>query len=97
LKTTSPYNFTLFASSANSNESPTSVSVDGCNRLWAVFVGFGIRIYDLNSHSLLKAWNLSSTYPVLYDMVLTNQYQLYLADNDVGVLASYGLGLQCTN
>ncbi len=97
LQTTSPYNFTLFASSASNSESPTSVVIDGCNRLWAVFVSFGIRIYDVNSRSLLAAWNLTSTYPLLYDIVLTNQYQLYLADNYAGVLVRYGSELQCTN
>jgi hypothetical protein len=97
LQTTSPYNFTRFASSASISESPTSLAIDGCNRLWVVFVKFGIRIYDINSHSLLMAWNLSSTYPALYDIVLTNQYQLYLADKTDGMLARYGLPLQCTN
>jgi hypothetical protein len=97
LKTTLPYNFTRFASSASNIESPTSLTIDGCSRLWVVFVKFGIRIYDINSHSLLSAWNLSSTYPALYDIVLTNQYQLYLADKTVGKLISYGSQLKCTN
>jgi hypothetical protein len=97
LNTSPPYNFSRFASSATSAESPTSVTIDGCNRLWATFVNFGIRIYDINSRSLLKALNLTSTYPALYDLVLTNQYQLYLADKTVGVLTRYGSELQCTN
>ncbi|CAF1340494.1 unnamed protein product [Adineta steineri] len=97
LKTTSPYNFTLFATSATSSESPTSVTFDGCNRMWAAFVNFGVRIYDINSRSLLYAWNLTSTYSTLYDIVITNQYQLYLADKTSGTLARYGSELQCTN
>ncbi|CAF3741848.1 unnamed protein product [Adineta steineri] len=97
LKTTSPYNFTLFATSASSSESPTSVTFDGCNRMWAAFANFGVRIYDINSRSLLYAWNLNSTYSMLYDIVITNQYQLYLADKTSGTLARYGSVLQCTN
>ncbi|UJR38431.1 hypothetical protein I4U23_031099 [Adineta vaga] len=97
LKTTPPYTFTFFATSASSSESPTSVTVDSCNRLWVTFVNFGVRIYDIDSQSLLLSWNLTSIYPSLYDMVLTDQYQLYLADKNNGKLARHGTELQCTS
>jgi hypothetical protein len=97
MKTSSPYNFTIFVSGSNINESPANVAVDNCNRLWVVFYGYGIRIYNLSSAAILATWNLTTTYPALYDLALTDQYQLYLADKSVSKLARYGSALQCTN
>jgi len=97
LKTSSPYNFTLFVPGSSSSESPTAAVVDSCNRLWVVFYGYGVRIYNLSSAAILATWNLKTTYPQLYDLALTDQYQLYLADKSVSKLARYGSALQCTN
>ena len=97
MRTSSPYDFTQFASSLNGSESPANAIVDNCNRLWVVFYGFGIRIYDINSGATLYSWYLSATYPQLYDLILTDQYQLYLADASASKLARYGVPLQCTN
>ncbi|CAF1248218.1 unnamed protein product [Adineta ricciae] len=96
LRTSAPYNFTLFALTTNATETPASVTVDGCNRVWVVYAKFGVRIYDLNSRALLMSWKLFPTYPLLYDLVLSDQYQLYLADYSTGKLARYGSGIQCT-
>lgn len=97
LRTSAPYDFTLFAASTSGAESPTSLTVDGCDRLWVAFAQFGVRIYDVPSRSLLFAWNLSTLYPLLYDLELTKRYQLYLADKSSGTLARYGTELQCTD
>ena len=99
LKTSPPYNFTQFASSTSNNESPANLVIDGCNRLWVAFTRYGIRIYDLNTTVMLGTWNMSSVAynPALYDIVLTKQYQLYLADIARGTLSRYGSPLQCTN
>jgi hypothetical protein len=97
LKTSSPYNFTLFVPGSSINESPTAVTVDNCNRLWVVFYGYGVRIYDLSLAVILATWNLKTTYPQLYDLALTDQYLLYLADKNSSKLARYGSALQCTN
>ena len=99
LQSSSPYNFSQFASSANGAESPANLAIDGCNRLWVAFFGFGLRVYDLSSRVMLGYWNMknSSYNPVLLDLVLTEQYQLYLADNSAGTLTSYGSALQCTD
>ena len=97
MKTSSPYNFTLFASGLSNSESPTNVVVDNCNRLWVVFYGFGIRIYNISTGAILYSWDLTATYSYLYDLVLTDQYQLYLADATTNKLARYGSALQCTN
>ena len=97
METSPPYNFTLFATSSSGSESPADVTVDSCNRLWVVFAGYGIRIYNISSGAILATWNLAATYPSLFDLVLTDQYQLYLADPSVNTLALYGSALQCTN
>lgn len=99
LKTLPPYDFSQIASSMSNNESPVNLIVDNCNRLWVAFYGYGLRIHDLNSTAILGSWNMSSvTYsPALYDLVLTEQYQLYLADKVNGTLSRYGSALQCTN
>lgn len=96
LQTSPPYNFTVFIAGTSINETPMAVSVDSCNRFWVVFIGYGIRIYNISTRATLATWNLAATYSVLYDMVLTNQYQLYLSDKRVGKLARYGSALQCT-
>jgi hypothetical protein len=97
LKTSSPHNFTLFASGLSINEFPVAVTVDNCNRLWVVFYGYGVRIYYLSLAVILATWNLKTTYPQLYDLALTDQYLLYLADKNSSKLARYGSALQCTN
>ncbi len=97
MKTSSPYNFTLFISGSSIIESPMAITVDSCNRLWVVFYGYGIRIYNISSAAILATWDLSTIYPALYDLALTDQYQLYLADKSVSKLARYGSALQCTN
>ena len=97
METSPPYNFTLFAAGSSSSESPTDVTVDSCNRLWVAFYGYGIRVYNISTGAVLNTWSLVATYPQLYDLVLTDQYQLYLADKSVSKLARYGSALQCTN
>ena len=97
MKTSSPYTSTLFASTSSSSELPSSITVDSCNRLWVGFYGYGIRIYNISSGAILGTWNLVATYPQLYDLILTDQYQLYLADAYTNQLARYGSSLQCTN
>ena len=99
LRTSSPYDFSQFASSASSAECPVNLAIDSCNRLWVAFYGFGLRIYDLSSMTMLGDWNMKtgSYNPALLDIVLTSQYQLYLVDNVAGTLTSYGSALQCSN
>ena len=99
LGTTSPYNFSHFASSMSNTEAPANLAIDSCNRVWVIFLGFGLRIYDLSSGGMLGTWNMSSApyNPGLLDLILTSQYQLYLADNSAGTLTCYGSALQCTN
>ena len=97
IRTSSPYNITQFTLSSSNSESAANVVVDSCNRLWVAFYGFGIRIYNISSGATLYSWNLIATYPQLYDLILTDQYQLYLADASTSKLVRYGLPIQCTN
>ena len=98
LKTSSPYNFTLFISSYSSAEIPMALTVDSCNRLWVAFFKYGVRIYNVTTAALLATWNLTTTIsPLFYDLALTDQYELYLADQSSSKLTRYGSALQCTN
>ena len=100
LRTLPPYNFSIFIAGVNLSESPANLVIDSCNRMWVAFLGFGVRIYDLNSSRTLHEWDMTSSSPnnrQLLDLALTHQYQLYLADNSPGRLTRYGSALQCTN
>ena len=100
LKTLPPYNFSSFASSMTSSESPANLAIDSCNRMWVAFFGFGVRIYDVNSTVMLNAWNMTASLPASLhplDLVLNSHYQLYLADYSPGRLTRYGSALQCTD
>ncbi len=46
----------------------------------------------------LASWNMSISYPTLYDMILTCDYKLYLIDYSMSQLIHYGSSLQeqCT-
>ena len=100
LRTLPPHNFSRFASTVNKRESPTNLDIDRCNRMWVAFYGLGVRIYDMNSTVMLHEWDMSLSAPYssnVLDLVLTRQYQLYLADLSPGRLTSYGSALQCTS
>ena len=100
LQTLPPYNFSRFVTSISNSESPSNLAIDSCNRMWVIFYGFGVRIYDRNSTVMLHAWDMnssSSTNLYFLDLVLTHEYQLYVADNSPGRLTRYGSALQCTN
>lgn len=96
---TSTLTWSVLVSNTNSTEVPVTLFVDSCGtRLWALMLGFGIRIYDRINGNELASWNMSTTYPTLYDMVLTSTYELYLIDYSMNRLVRYGssLNTRCT-
>lgn len=100
LQTLPPYNFSRFATSIDNSDSPSNLAIDSRNRVWVIFYEFGVRIYDRNSTVMLHAWDMtasSSANLYFLDLVLTHQYQLYVADNSSGRLTRYGSALQCTD
>ncbi|CAF5229244.1 unnamed protein product, partial [Rotaria magnacalcarata] len=93
------FTWSILVPNYNSTEIPMSLAVDSCgNRLWVLMLGFGIRIYDRIYGNEIASWNMSMSYPTLYDMILTSDYELYLIDKSMNQLIHYGLSLtdQCT-
>ncbi|CAF1502879.1 unnamed protein product [Rotaria magnacalcarata] len=96
---TNTFTWSILVPNYNSTEIPMSLAVDSCgNRLWVLMLGFGIRIYDRIYGNEIASWNMSMSYPTLYDMILTSDYELYLIDKSMNQLIHYGLSLtdQCT-
>lgn len=85
----------LVPSNNASGEIITALAVDSCGeRLWVLFSGFGLRIYDRSTGDELAAWDLSSSYPTLVDMILTDDYELYLLDSSMSQMVHVGLSLK---
>ncbi|CAF2729532.1 unnamed protein product [Rotaria sp. Silwood2] len=96
---TKTFLWSVLVSNDNSTEIPMSLFVDSCgNRLWVLMLGFGIRVYDRIYGGELASWNMSMTFPTLYDMILTSGYELFLVDYSTDQLIHYGSSLkeQCT-
>ncbi|CAF1234231.1 unnamed protein product [Rotaria sp. Silwood1] len=96
---TRTFTWSMLVSNYNSTEISMSLFVDSCgDRLWALMLGFGIRVYDRIYGNELASWNMSMTYPTLYDMILTSGYELYLVDYSTEQLIHYGSSLKerCT-
>jgi hypothetical protein len=55
-------------------------------------------VYDRLYENELASWNMSISYPTLYDMILICDYELYLIDYSMSQLIHYGSSLQeqCT-
>ncbi len=63
----------------NKTEIPMPLFVDSCdNRLQTLRLGFGIRVYDRLYENELASWNMSISYPTLYDMILTCDYMSFI-------------------
>jgi hypothetical protein len=70
--------------------------------IWSVLVSNDnsteMKVYDRIYENELASWNMSVSYPTLYDMVLTSAYELYLIDYSMNQLIHYSSSLkeQCT-
>ncbi|UJR32256.1 hypothetical protein I4U23_019721 [Adineta vaga] len=96
---TKTFLWSVLVSNNNTNEIPMTLIIDSCGqRLWALMSGFGIRVYNRIYGNELASWNMSMSFPTLYDMVLTYDYELYLIDYSLNVLVHYGspLSQQCS-
>jgi hypothetical protein len=69
-------------------------TMDACGRLWVSVNGYGIHIFDLTAMKLLYNWTLSSG---VNGIVLTQNFNLYVADYDNNKIFGYRPGIgQCT-
>ncbi|CAF1169431.1 unnamed protein product [Didymodactylos carnosus] len=75
----------------NSTEAPTAIVIDSCGRLWVTIVNYGIRIYD-QTGTLIGSWAVSSQ---LYDIIVTETYDIYLVDKVSNKLSKYDTNVQC--
>ncbi len=82
------------ATTVSSSESLGDAMIDSCGRLWVIVYGFGIRIYDQTGTVLLANWTLSTG---LGDILLLNNYELFLADYYNNQILHFTPNLQCTS
>ena len=91
---TTTFEWSVLVSNIDRAERPMALTMDPCgDRLWVLMLGFGIRIYDRYSGMELASWNMSTSYPTLYGMVLVPSHGLYLIDLSTNQLIHYGLSL----
>ncbi|UJR20414.1 hypothetical protein I4U23_023545 [Adineta vaga] len=67
---------------------------DSCGRIWIVINGFGIRIFDPSITTILVNWTLSTT---LSNILLFDDYELFLTDYTQNSVYRFSPNLQCTS